>query len=661
MKTRLTVCRPNSLCLWGLAVAGTLTCACGPTLDEGADARIRVTPAHQVAFSRVTPGDTRTLPFVITSVGRDALDVQKIEWNGPASVSLVSAERPVPVSLENQASMPVSVQFTPTQDQPSPNGTILIYSNDPDTPVYTLDVVAQQLAAQIHVVPSAEEKLLIGQTEPGLTTTKDVVVSNVGDLPLQLTQISLNTTSDFKYALPQNQPLPVTLAANAANSLTIRVSFTPSAPARQEGSLALTSNDPTTPIYTLPIIANSNTPCLTITPSLLEFSPSVSIGTSKTQDVLLTSCSDVPLVIEDVVQTSGSNLFTHSLKGTGAPLAKGESATLAVTYAPQTEGTHQAQFVILNNDPMQPNATLSVMGSASTNQCPTANARGRLSTSSTWAKNLDLAPLDTVILDGSLSFDKESSSLEYFWSVKSAPHDSTSKIAADGDKASFFIDLAGNYELCLSVQDSAQMMSCNTDCVTIQAVPRETIHVQLVWNTPADSITGDSDGSDLDLHFLTLPTGTWGDTGSPQLNNGTDVYFQNRAPIWQASQIQEEPSLDRDDKDGEGPENVNLDKPEACRWYAIGVHYYNDYGFGPSQATVRIYVNGKMYFEKAAISMTQTGVFKHIAWMFWDGSNGRFYESDFAVTHDEDWIGLTPTVPDDVIQKAKVSSPKCFE
>lgn len=643
---------------------GLFCSACGPTLEEGTDARIRVTPNRQITFSRVTVGETRALPFVVTSVGRDDLNVRRIEWEGGSSVQLSAEGSSFPRELPSQASMPVSVNFSPSQSSPSPAGKIRIYSNDPEHPVYELDVVAQELAPMIHVVPSSEEKLIFGQTDPGMIATKRVVVTNVGDLPLILNEVTLNASGDFSYSLENASKLPVTLGPGSEDALAVSVAFAPTDLGRQEGTLVFASNDPAHPQYTLPIISNSDTPCLLIQPTLLEFSPAVSVGSAQTKQVKLTSCSDVPLKISDVIKTVGPDTYSYELEGANAELLNGESATLNITFQPVVEGSSQAEFVIVNNDPLQANATFKVMGSASANQCPEAVAQGRLSSASTWGKILDLAPLDTVTLDGSLSSDKETEAkdLKYIWSLKSAPKDSTSGIASNGDKATFFLDLAGKYEICLSVEDSSGMKSCNTDCVTITATPRETIHIQLVWHTPGDKTIGDEDGTDLDLHFMTLPDGKWGDKGVAVLQNGTDIYFKNQYAVWHVDNFgNEEPSLDIDDKDGDGPENINLNNPAPCRWYAIGVHYYLDNAFGPSYATVRSYINGKMRFEKANIPLKQTGVFKQVAWLFWDGANGYFYESDLAYDKDAAWIGMTPVIPESVLKRAQESSPLCFK
>ena len=636
---------------------------CGPQLETGDDARIRVTPARQIAFSRVTIGQERSLPFVITSVGRDKLEIDKITWEGSQAIQIALAGD-LPHTMPNASSFPVSVEFSPTETQPAPTGKIRIYSNDPDTPVYTLDVVAQQLAPQINVVPSAEERLIIGQTDVGHTTTRPVVVTNVGDLPLTISDIKLVAGKAFSYALPKDRSLPIALPANARASLDIQVAFTPQAAGKLEGSLVFVSDDPIHPEYKLPIIANSDTPCLRISPSLVEFKPSVSVGTTAQKTVKLESCSDVPLTISEVKQTSGSSVFSSKLTGNGAPLEKDSSATLTIEYSPKNIGTDQAKFVVISNDPLQPNAKISVVANASNNQCPKAVARGRIKGSSVYSQTIDAAPLDTIEFDGSQSSDPEGTKLKYHWSIENAPTDSVASIASieDSPNASFFVDLAGDYSICLNVEDGEAMMSCNKDCVTIHAVPRETIHVQLVWNVPGVTPTKVAgSGADLDLHFLSLPDGHWNDTGEETLKNGTDVFWKNKNPTWKVGSQTESPSLDIDSLTGSEPENINLDKPNPCRWYAIGVNYYENDIYGAAYATVRIYISGKLRFEKPKIKLTRISEFRQVTWLFWDGDKANIFESDFATTSDDAWHNITPVVPSDVIEDARKSSPQCFD
>ena len=73
--------------------------------------------------------------------------------------------------------------------------------------------------------------------------------------------------------------------------------------------------------------------------------------------------------------------------------------------------------------------------------------------------------------------------------------------------------------------------------------------------------------------------------------------------------VDDDPGLDRDDTDGAGPENVNLNIPEEGLTYRVGVHYWNDHGFGPSLATVRVYIYTSLVF-----SVTDVELVNHDLW-----------------------------------------------
>jgi len=53
---------------------------------------------------------------------------------------------------------------------------------------------------------------------------------------------------------------------------------------------------------------------------------------------------------------------------------------------------------------------------------------------------------------------------------------------------------------------------------------------------------------------------------------------------------EDNPSLDQDDTDGYGPENITLQQPEEGT-YTYKVHYYSDHGNGPTTATIIVYIN----------------------------------------------------------------------
>src|SRR5690606_12334778 len=132
------------------------------------------------------------------------------------------------------------------------------------------------------------------------------------------------------------------------------------------------------------------------------------------------------------------------------------------------------------------------------------------------------------------------------------------------------------------------------------------ILVELTWTTPGDpdeTDTGEGTGSDLDLHFAhhnAVGPDLDGDGfPDPWLDQDWDVFWFNPNPNWGSLNpaVDDNPSLDRDDTDGGGPENISIGIPEDGVSYTIGVHHWNDWGFGPADATVRVFHYADLVYE----------------------------------------------------------------
>jgi hypothetical protein len=80
-------------------------------------------------------------------------------------------------------------------------------------------------------------------------------------------------------------------------------------------------------------------------------------------------------------------------------------------------------------------------------------------------------------------------------------------------------------------------------------------------------------GSDVDFHF-------WPE--SSRIFSCDDCYFANMAPDWgRPGDLLDNPFLDRDDLQGPGPENINVDEMPPGS-YIVAAHYYSDTGSGGS-------------------------------------------------------------------------------
>ena len=180
----------------------------------------------------------------------------------------------------------------------------------------------------------------------------------------------------------------------------------------------------------------------------------------------------------------------------------------------------------------------------------------------------------------------------------------------------FTPDAAGDYQFCLDVWDTSGTQSCKQTCAIVAVVPNNAVHVELLWDTPGDADqtdTGPAAGADLDLHF-THPLANQPDVDcdgapDPWFDNPFDCFWFNNAPEWDSMNpaIGDNPTLDLDDTDGAGPENLNLESPAGTAQdphaYSIGVHYWNDHKFGPSYATLTVYMFGTIALKVDTVAL----------------------------------------------------------
>lgn len=215
---------------------------------------------------------------------------------------------------------------------------------------------------------------------------------------------------------------------------------------------------------------------------------------------------------------------------------------------------------------------------------------------------LTVEPGASVSLDASPSSAAQGQIQRYEWSIIEHPYASSLphlKPALDrrqaGASVSFEANTVGTYIIDLVVVDDAGTESCNTARAEVTVDPDVDVFVELVWDTPNDDDQTDGDGADMDLHYK-HPDGEWG-------YEPLDIFWNNLTADWgEQNQRRDDPELIRDDEDGAGPESVAHNRPERLR-YSVGVYYYDDYGFGQSEATVRVYLDGVLAHEVGAESL----------------------------------------------------------
>jgi|GEM_PF-2158337 len=101
-----------------------------------------------------------------------------------------------------------------------------------------------------------------------------------------------------------------------------------------------------------------------------------------------------------------------------------------------------------------------------------------------------------------------------------------------------------------------------------------TYHIRISW---------DKNDTDVDLHF------SW--------SGGSTCYYSNKNPTWGDSSTS--PTLDVDNTEGYGPENITIDSLPGDGTYKIWVYYYSDHDNGGTNVYATINKDGQSIFSSS--------------------------------------------------------------
>ncbi len=538
------------------------------------------------------------------------------------------------------------VTYRPTDEDPrSDVGEVLLESNDPDALNVTLPILTNGSGPEIQVNPTSID---FGGVDFGDRREEALTITNTGVSALVVSGFTVNGSPDFTVELGDRVlgadlgDMPVVVEPGGTTAL--EVVYAPGQPGPDEGALVIASNDAASPEIVVNLSANGAAPCIEVTPAdSLDFGSALKVAsvdpstpTPNVRAIEIASCGGSELKILGITVEGGDDTFRIAdvlepgcEDGEAAPDCTGPlfslpaltpdaappSRTLQMEFRPTETRAYGGRLRIRTNA-NPPDYLLDLFGRGVDNSCPIPVAS---------VTQLNVQPLDIIDLDGSPSTDPEGQVLEWQWTVVSRPDGSRAELVesftdpvvpVDGGppddvstpQAKFFIDLAGHYEFDLVVRDNLGQASCDPVAsarVTVDAIPEKDLHVQLVWTTPEDPDETDDKGTDVDLHVRHSLAGE----GWNNAANGYDCYYFNKEPDWgRPGDPLDNPSLDIDDTNGGGPENVNLGQPETGVTYDVAALYFRaESAFGAAGAdptiehavlvTVRVYVRGELLAE----------------------------------------------------------------
>lgn len=622
--------------------------ASGPTPDQRPV--LSVDPAAvQLSMHSLAVGETGAFDVVLSNAGTRVLTLREITlaYAAPAGATeatpALRLDRAALPGLPAQVGLPgtgqtealvVTILFTRLDDGYDRSAELIIGSDDPDSPILVVPVSATRPSPVLRVVPDV---LDLGRVAEGQVGEREGTLRNTGTADLVVSELLFTADSpDFVLTLGVDHVAktfrpgdagarvaldpPLVLAPDA--STTFRAAYTAVQGDPAAASLVLFSNDPATGETgaLVTVRANQAGACLQLTPPAVDFGGRPAPA-QYLLPVELRNCSaSTPLTVTRLDLAGGVDgcvgafcVEVPTAPGVGAisaasPLvvAPGASAIVNVVYAPTRaadvgadgQPVRDTATVQIDSDAFVAHAEVPLSGFGVPDDCPVAVL--------TVQEGEEVAPQTVLHLHGESSYSNAGDVVKYRWSVEQPALSASKFVPSDSYPSPMFeANVMGTYVFRLEVWDELGRRSCFAAQAQVVVTTGCALHVELLWTSPGDpdpNDEGPSAGTDLDLHLA------HSNASQPDLDGDgqKDPWFD---PIWDVfwfyplqnwgsmSSNDDNPSLDLDDVDGFGPENVNLCLPEDGKTYAVGVNYWDDHGYGASFATVRVYVFGMLVFE----------------------------------------------------------------
>lgn len=546
----------------------------------------------------------------------------------------------------------VGIDYSP-KDTSADDGYLEIVSNDPTRPNLKLDVVSQRLAARVFSNPTINFQ----RVPPVSDSTRDTSwllssIKNIGEAPLTIEDITISPTeSDFKISFPVSDEIGLDPKTDTASwpegklapneSFPIRIYFNPDTADPSEAELHIFSDDPVTKDYKVTLSGNSDDACLKVVSGEDEINfGEGGIGFANNKTITLENCSNGKnlnvsdlKICTDVAGACDPLSEIFQLKSPlpenidqpqGMVLGPQDTVSFVAVYTPTDLSVSEGKLKFTSTDPIKSSVIIPLKGKGTNNACPTAVADAKIAGSNRYQTGIHTTPLKVIEFRASGSTDSDGRVARYEWTILSDPNGSTERLSNPNiANPTLQVNLAGEYIVELRVFDDKGTASCGDQAlVKINVTSDQDVHIQLVWRTPTDADETDAFGTDVDAHYL-HSSGRW--------NSNSDVYYRNKNPNWTTPKpapwvnpgTSDDPKLNRDDTNGSGPEDITHDNLEAAV-YSVGVHYYTDNGFGPSYATIRIFIGGIKVFEALDQQLPKKNAFWHVATLSWPSKQISF-------------------------------------
>jgi hypothetical protein len=613
---------------------------------------------REIFDNAMSPGDTEVFSVGLVNTGAGILEIEDITLDyvlpagaddeGEAAFELqMAAVLPLLIypdqGEENPKRLDLQVRYTRKEDGVPREARLRITSNDEVAGTTTVTFTSQLGTPQL----STDRKTVDFELVPdGEVAEQTLNLINSGSRILLVSGFKITQDGRFgvkgdTFEIGGNPQNALTIDLNEAivvpqgELMPLTVTFTSDSPSPAEGKLLIYSDDPTSGVsgYEVSLTANKSGPCIDVSPRTVAFGGKV-VGTVSVITVEVKSCGSKPLTVSGIALADGGSsdyeILYNDIEGLdeGQPpsptfplqIPVNEWVDIPLQFVPDAVNPKSPDnlpvpdeaTLIVESDAFESVVEVPISGAGAEEDCPVAKILIE--------EGEEVIPQTVLHLDATQSYAPFGGIKAFNWSVEQPDGSQEFFVPSPSDPQPVFAaNVVGLYTFQLVVYDENNTQSCKPAVYQVIVQPDQAIHVELTWITENDedeTDSGENAGSDLDLHF-THPNATTGPDvdgdgyPDPWFDDSWDCFWYNQSPNWGSfdPEADDDPSLDRDDTDGAGPENLNISIPEGTTeapfLYTIGAHYWDDHGFGEALATVKVFTYATEIFSESDVVLNE--------------------------------------------------------
>lgn len=271
----------------------------------------------------------------------------------------------------DQANQNVSLVFSEFDDIPSNYNIILTDLSNNNTQnlrsnqnytfnTGTSSVRTFELTIGVQTEPNivvSPTSLNFGNVTVNTSSNLTLKIKNTGSNNLSVTNI-VSGNSVFTFS----GGTTYTIVPN--DSVTLTVTFTPTAALTYSANLTITSNDPDQSSLDVPLSGTGTSlqPNITVNPNSLNFG-NVAVGSNNSLSVTVSNDGQADLSVTNVILSN--NVFTYS-GNTSFTLAPGANSQLTIQFKPLNAVTYYGTLKIVSNSPGEDTVTVTLSGEGTT-------------------------------------------------------------------------------------------------------------------------------------------------------------------------------------------------------------------------------------------------------------------------------------------------------